>query len=144
MVLDFFCAAAHRRKLHSLLLRLFLLLSRSLRLVLFNIPSRGSFCLLCARGQQEVHGCPLKCCAKQAFGRARQSTFMAFAAILASFSFVAFALLQSSEQGRVLFVGCQWTTRNAWLSLKVLLPGGPSRAPKGGKARTPSPGWRWR
>ena len=77
-------------------------------------------------------------------GAQKRSTFMAFAAILPSFSFVAFALVQYTEQGRVLLVVCQCATRSAWLSLKVLFPSGPSRAPKGGKESAPSPGWRWR
>ena len=45
---------------------------------------------------------------------------MAFAAVLAAFSFVAFGLLQYTEQGLVLLVACQGATRSARLFLKML------------------------
>ena len=49
---------------------------------------------------------------------------MAFAAVLAAFSFVAFGVLQYTEQGLVLLVVCQGATRSARLSLKMLRPSG--------------------
>ena len=49
---------------------------------------------------------------------------MAFAAVLADFSFVAFGVLQYTEQGLVLLVVCQGATRSARLSLKMLRKAG--------------------
>ena len=55
---------------------------------------------------------------------------MAFAAVLADFSFVAFGVLQYTEQGLVLLVVCQGATRSERLSLKMLRRSGRSGAQK--------------